>query len=49
VYSSPAAAANDDADQLRLWEPKIDILDANEIKRVQKLEERKNRYIKRMR
>ena len=32
-----------------LWEPQIDILDANEIRRYQRLEDRKQRYSRRTR
>lgn len=31
------------------WEPKIEILDAGEIRKFQKLEERQNRYARRAR
>eukprot|EP01017_Pseudomicrothorax_dubius_P026902 TRINITY_DN3041_c0_g1_i3.p1 TRINITY_DN3041_c0_g1~~TRINITY_DN3041_c0_g1_i3.p1 ORF type:complete len:257 (+),score=52.02 TRINITY_DN3041_c0_g1_i3:346-1116(+) len=40
---------NDTTDNLTDWEPRIEILDPNEIKKVEKLEERKARYAKRLR
>jgi len=37
----------DQNDNLNSWEPKIEFLDPNDIRKVQKLEDRKNRYEKR--
>ena len=39
----------DDTDNLQIWEPHIEILDASDIRKFQKLEERKNRYVRRIR
>jgi SWI/SNF-related matrix-associated actin-dependent regulator of chromatin subfamily B protein 1 len=37
----------DNTDNINSWEPKIEFLDPNDIRKVQKLEDRKNRYEKR--
>lgn len=39
----------DNSDNLQMWEPHIEILDPNDIRKFQKLEERKNRYVRRIR
>lgn len=35
----------DDTDNLQIWEPHIEILDPSDIRKFQKLEERKNRLV----
>ena len=35
----------DDTDNLLIWEPHIEILDPSDIRKFQKLEERKNRFL----
>eukprot|EP01016_Furgasonia_blochmanni_P040451 TRINITY_DN5165_c0_g1_i8.p1 TRINITY_DN5165_c0_g1~~TRINITY_DN5165_c0_g1_i8.p1 ORF type:complete len:337 (-),score=31.12 TRINITY_DN5165_c0_g1_i8:236-1246(-) len=39
----------DKTDNLTMWEPKIEILDVADIKKVEKLEDRKSRYVRRIR